>query len=124
MANVQVVADESTELNEVRQLWRANSDTLGFYTKGAFAERAQKGQILAAIDSGRVVGYILYYTDKRSTVIVIQNPRPFPKPVELPRLREEWDDFHPPQSYRYLTDPQINFVWRQFSFQRVRRRAA
>jgi predicted transcriptional regulator len=66
------------------------------------------------------------YFDKSHLAIgiVIQNPRPFPKPVELPRLREEWDDFHPPQSYRYLTDPQINFVWRQFSFQRVRRRAA
>lgn len=66
MAHIEVVRADSPYLDDVGRLWRENSNTLGFYTQGAFAERAQKGQILVALDGGTVTGYVLYYTDKHS----------------------------------------------------------
>jgi len=68
MAEVIVVSAGSAYFQGVQELWRANSGTLGFFPEGAFAERAQKGQILAAIDDSTVVGYVLYYTDKYGKV--------------------------------------------------------
>ena len=62
---IEVVTEESSHLDDVRRLWRANSKTLGPYPKGAFAERAQSGQIIAAVENGSVVGYALYYTSGR-----------------------------------------------------------
>lgn len=34
----------------------------------------------------------------------------FHEPVSLERLRQEWDDFRPPQSYRYLKPNEIGLV--------------
>ncbi|WP_416671339.1 ASCH domain-containing protein [Egbenema bharatensis] len=34
----------------------------------------------------------------------------FHEPVNLERLRQEWDNFRPPQSYRYLTPNEVNIV--------------
>jgi len=65
MAIVEVVTEDSPHLDEVKRLWRANRKTLGPYPNGAFAERAQSGEILAAIDDGAVVAYTLYYTSER-----------------------------------------------------------
>jgi GNAT superfamily N-acetyltransferase len=65
MAIIEVVADGSSELDGVMRLWRANRKTLGPYPKGAFAERAQKGQVIAAVEDGSVVGYALFYPSER-----------------------------------------------------------
>jgi GNAT superfamily N-acetyltransferase/predicted nucleic acid-binding protein len=55
-----VVADSSPELEAVKMLWRRNSATLGFFPDGAFAEYAQRGQIIAAEREGSIVGYTLF----------------------------------------------------------------
>lgn len=34
----------------------------------------------------------------------------FREPIELDRLRREWDNFRPPQSYRYLKPNEISLV--------------
>lgn len=34
----------------------------------------------------------------------------FHEPIELDRLRKEWDNFRPPQSYRYLKPNEVNLV--------------
>jgi predicted transcriptional regulator len=34
----------------------------------------------------------------------------FPQPVELERLKQEWNNFSPPQSYRYLKPGEVNIV--------------
>lgn len=65
MAVIEVVAEESSQLDDVIRLWRANRKTLGPYPKGAFIERVQAGQILAAVENGTVLGYALYYTSGR-----------------------------------------------------------
>lgn len=70
MAVVQVVSADSPLISAVQRLWRANSGSLGFFPEGAFVERAQKGQILAAVDGNSVLGYVLYYTDKSPKVRV------------------------------------------------------
>ncbi len=65
MATIEAVSDDSSFLDGVKRLWRANRKTLGPYPDGAFQERAQAGQILVAIEDGTVVGYLLYYTSSR-----------------------------------------------------------
>lgn len=40
----------------------------------------------------------------------------FHEPVNLDRLRQEWDNFRPPQSYRYLKPNEINLVENMANF--------
>lgn len=55
-----VVAADSDLFVAVKQLWYRNKDYLGFFPEGAFDERADNGQIIAAIDaSGSFLGYAL-----------------------------------------------------------------
>lgn len=68
MIEVKTIAEDSQQLDEVKALWRQNSQMLGFFPSGAFAERARKGQILAAFDGHALLGYVLYYSDKNSRV--------------------------------------------------------
>jgi len=68
MATVSLVTDDSPYLNDVKSLWRQNSQTLGFYPVGAFEERAKKRQIIGAFENGTLVGYVLYYTTKSPCV--------------------------------------------------------
>ena len=59
-----------------------------------------------------------YYSGAmRGVGIFLNKTRRLPHPVKLPDLREIWSDFHPPQSYRYLTPTQVESVE---SFSRVR----
>lgn len=63
---------ESEELHAVRALWRAHSDTLGFFPRGAFAEHAERGWVLVAT-AGReatIVGYLLYRVSRGRAVLV------------------------------------------------------
>ena len=62
MPTVSLVTEDSPHLDDVKSLWRRNSQTLGFYPSGAFEERAKKRQILGAFESDSLVGYLLYYT--------------------------------------------------------------
>lgn len=69
MVIVKAVVSDSPQLQQVQRLWRENSKTLGFFPEGAFAERARKRQILAAVDQdSTVLGYVLFYTDKNQRI--------------------------------------------------------
>jgi GNAT superfamily N-acetyltransferase/predicted nucleic acid-binding protein len=68
MATVSLVTEDSTHLDDVKSLWRHNSQTLGFFPSGAFEERARKHQILGAFEADVLVGYLLYYTTNSSCV--------------------------------------------------------
>jgi len=59
------------QLDAVKNLWRANSQTLGFFPDGAFSYYATLGTILTAVDeAGSVVGYLLYREAKEHVAIV------------------------------------------------------
>lgn len=64
------VADGSLQLEAVKKLWRKDSATLGFFPDGAFAEYAQKRQIIAAVRNGAVLGYVLFRRTGRRVAIV------------------------------------------------------
>ena len=42
--------------------------------------------------------------------IHLKNARRLPEPLQLEQLKTEWPSFHPPQSYRYLSSAQVDFV--------------
>ena len=66
MFNIKTVAPDSHLLADVKCLWGSNRQTLGFLPDGAFTERAQKGQILAAVEGESLLGYLLFFTKKTS----------------------------------------------------------
>ncbi len=63
---------ESPELlPRVKELWRANSATLGFFPDGAFQDYANRGQIIVATDESRgVLGFLTYRLASRRATIV------------------------------------------------------
>lgn len=66
MITVEEVPPHSELLEKVRRLWRIHSDTLGFFTDGAFNEHARKRCILAAVaNDGSLLGYTLFRTTRR-----------------------------------------------------------
>lgn len=46
--------------SQVLVLWRRDRATLGFLPTEGFEDRAERGTLLAAVDSGTVAGYVLY----------------------------------------------------------------
>ena len=42
--------------------------------------------------------------------IAVRAPLSFIRPVRLAQLRKIWTGFHPPQSYRYLSEQEINEI--------------
>jgi predicted transcriptional regulator len=42
--------------------------------------------------------------------IFLDRTQYFPQPIKLERLKEEWNDFKPPQSFRYLKPSEINLL--------------
>lgn len=53
-------------LNDIKELWRANSKTLGFFPDGAFNEHALHKNIIAVINkTGTLQGYLLYRVVRR-----------------------------------------------------------
>lgn len=66
---VKPIDELSPHLNSVRTLWRANSQTLGFFPDGAFLEHARQGHILVALMEEQCVGYILYRTSRQRVTI-------------------------------------------------------
>ena len=65
---IEPVAPGSPGLEQVKAIWRRNSDTLGFFTDGAFEERAQKRQILAATVEKAVAGYVAFFRNRRDEI--------------------------------------------------------
>ena len=58
-----IPAEPGSELlRDVMALGRTNAKTLGFFPKGAFAEYASRGQVLAYIEGERLAGYLVFRT--------------------------------------------------------------
>lgn len=68
MVKIEAIDEASPHLPEVKALWRANSERLGFYPEGAFLDRARRKEILVALKQGRCCGYLLYYRTERRKV--------------------------------------------------------
>ncbi|MGK7955307.1 MAG: GNAT family N-acetyltransferase [Crocosphaera sp.] len=72
MVRIEVIHETSPYLSEVNQLGDSNKATLGFFSKGAFEEKARKRQILVALsDSKEFMGYLMYRTVKTYNQISI-----------------------------------------------------
>ncbi len=58
---VEILRGASSQLNQVKKLWRVNAETLGFFPEGAFDEYASKSCILVASDEvNGLAGYLLF----------------------------------------------------------------
>ncbi|AVH70089.1 GNAT family N-acetyltransferase [Nostoc sp. 'Lobaria pulmonaria (5183) cyanobiont'] len=68
---IEEIDDRSPYLPTVIELWGLNRTTLGFFPKGAFAERAKNRQILVALDpQAGCIGYLLYrHSYDRITIV-------------------------------------------------------
>lgn len=64
------ISENSPHLLAVKSLWRAHSDTLGYFPDGAFNQYAANGQILGATVDGECHGYLLYRKTTDRAVIV------------------------------------------------------
>ena len=70
MMQVVAIDENSPHLETVKNLWRANSATLGFLPEGAFIDYASQRHILVALDSSdKCVGYLLYRVTKNKATI-------------------------------------------------------
>ena len=63
------VSPSSQLLCDVKVLWRDESRWLGFLPNGAFEQAASEGRVVAAVDQGRLVGYVLYRLSQRRVMI-------------------------------------------------------
>ncbi|MBO8129601.1 MAG: GNAT family N-acetyltransferase [Peptococcaceae bacterium] len=65
------INDQSKYLSQVKQLWRKNSATLGYFPDGAFFQYASQRHILVCLDSkNNVIGYLMYRPFRRQVRIV------------------------------------------------------
>ncbi|MDJ0660418.1 MAG: GNAT family N-acetyltransferase [Crocosphaera sp.] len=72
MVRIETINETSPYLPEVNKLGDANKATLGFFSKGAFEEKARNKQILVALsDCGQFMGYLMYRTVKTYNQISI-----------------------------------------------------
>lgn len=52
-----------------------------------------------------------YYSEsEKSYGIFLRTPQTLVNPISLPDLRKLWKNFHPPQSYRYLSNLELNMI--------------
>ena len=65
------VPAQAPELAAIRELWRQDSATLGFFPQGAFANYAEEGGIISATDTqGQLLGYLAFRRARHQAVIV------------------------------------------------------
>lgn len=59
-------------MNEIINLGKKNSSTLGFLPKGAYQAHALEGKIIAAIDKGNILlGYLLFSISNKKNIVYI-----------------------------------------------------
>ena len=68
MIRIEAIDDKSPYLEDVKRLWRSNSDWLGFYPGGAFLDRARRRQIIVALKDKVCCGYLIYFRAERRKV--------------------------------------------------------
>src|SRR5579862_5571743 len=67
----ETVPTHAPELAAIRELWRQNSATLGFFPQGAFEDYAAEGGIISATDTQRhLLGYLAFRRTRYQAVIV------------------------------------------------------
>src|SRR5690554_1605438 len=68
---VEFINNQPRYLDAVKELWRLNRRTLGFFPDGAFNGYASSNQIIVAIDSNKnCIGYLLFSVSKIKVTIV------------------------------------------------------
>lgn len=65
-----ILVDSVPYLDQIKQLWRSNARTLGFFPDGGFSECASYKQILVALSGSQVLGYLLFRISRDRVVIV------------------------------------------------------
>lgn len=65
------IDNRSSHLSAVKQLGKANSQTLGFLPDGAFDEFAERQQIIVAIEAGSCIGYLLWRVRRAAMDVAI-----------------------------------------------------
>lgn len=69
---IATINEQSSFLEDVIELGRANANTLGFLPRGAFSKYASEGQILVAYDERQeLIGYLLYATSTKKALAYI-----------------------------------------------------
>ena len=68
MIHIEAIDEKSPHLEDVKRLWRSNSDWLGYYPEGAFLDRARRRQILVAIKDKACCGYLIYFRTERRKI--------------------------------------------------------
>ncbi|HYW22086.1 MAG TPA: GNAT family N-acetyltransferase [Nodularia sp. (in: cyanobacteria)] len=76
---IELIDDKSPYLKSVIELGDANKATLGFFSKGSFLDRADRRQVIIALDSqANFMGYLLYRAspsyDRISIIHLCINP--------------------------------------------------
>lgn len=72
MSTIVEVSYGSRLAAEVRHLWRAHSDTLGFMPEGGFDDAMRRRELLAATDgSVALAGYVLFRSTSKSQVVIV-----------------------------------------------------
>ncbi len=71
MSKILITRDSLSYLPKIKQLWRRNSETLGFFPEGAFEDHSKKRLILVAhSEDNQLLGYLLFRFSRGTTVIV------------------------------------------------------
>lgn len=72
MSSIEIipVLGSSVELSLIWELYRKNSNTLGFLPRGAFEEFAHAGRVLAAIKQDTIIGYVAWRRSNDEAVLV------------------------------------------------------
>jgi GNAT superfamily N-acetyltransferase len=117
----QIIDAQSPYLEAVKTLWRASSATLGFFTKGAFEEYANRKQIIIALNQDQIcIGYVLYrITGNHATIVhlcVDESVRgQGVARLLFHRLRDETHDLFG-IGLRCRQDFEANKIWPKFYF--------
>ena len=68
MIQIEAIDEKSPYLEDVKRLWRSNSDWLGYYPEGAFLDRACRRQIIVALKGKVCCGYLIYFRTERRKI--------------------------------------------------------
>lgn len=70
--NVLFLPPNSPIINEVKKLWRKNSQTLGYFPNGAFSDHALKKRILVLLgEEENLLGYLIYRINKSGQAVIV-----------------------------------------------------
>jgi len=51
-----------------------------------------------------------YYTSRKAYAIFLKKTEQYEPPLDLEAIKQQWFNFHPPQSYKYLTNSEFKEI--------------